>query len=53
MSTFKLTVIQVTRIEVQVKADSEAKAKQGWVEGQMVASRPISTDIIDVQRLAA
>lgn len=53
MKTFKLTVIQVTRLEVKVLADSEVKAKDNWIQGQLINSEPIGTEIIDVQRLAA
>lgn len=53
MKTFRLTVLQLTRIEVEIKAESEAKAKEIWTEGKILTSKIIQTDIIDAHRIEA
>lgn len=50
MKTYKVTVMQLTRIEVEVLAENEAKAKEGWQNGKLLRSTVAETDILDVQR---
>lgn len=53
MQTFKLTVMKLERLEVVVQAESEAQATLKWANGQLTSSSTVSTDIFDVQKVAA
>lgn len=48
---YKLIVVQLTRLEVIVSGASEQEVKDKWENGQLVKSEPVSSDVLDVQRM--
>lgn len=51
MKTFKVTVMQLTRIEVKILAENERDARSGWNNGLLLSSNSVSVDILDTQEV--
>lgn len=49
---FKIIVIEVRRMTIEVNADSAEKAKTTWRNGKLISTILLETEIVDVLKVA-
>lgn len=50
--TFRVTIIQISRLCVEVTADSHEEAKKFWPDGHLLQTNVIEAEVIDVKKVA-